>query len=73
MPESPALPSIELDELLERIALGHTLVDVLPAESYAAGHLPGALHLPLEALTEHAASRLPEKSQELVLYCAKDT
>ncbi len=44
-----------------------TLVDVRPPEEYAAGHLPGAINLPLSKLDEHLA-RLPQ-NREVVAYC----
>jgi len=44
-----------------------TVVDVRPPEEYAAGHLPGAINVPLSQLEEHAA-RLP-RDREVVAYC----
>ena len=55
-------------ELLERAKKGLvTVLDVRPAEEYAAGHLPGALNVPLDKL-ESFLSRLP-KRKEVVAYC----
>jgi rhodanese-related sulfurtransferase/DNA-binding MarR family transcriptional regulator len=44
-----------------------TLVDVRPVEEFEAGHIPGAVSLPLERLDELSAS-LP-KNGEIVAYC----
>lgn len=44
-----------------------TVLDVRPAEEYAAGHIPGAINVPLEKL-ESYLSRLP-KRKEVVAYC----
>jgi rhodanese-related sulfurtransferase/DNA-binding transcriptional ArsR family regulator len=44
-----------------------TVVDVRPPEEYAAGHLPGAINVPLSQMEEHAA-RLP-RDREVVAYC----
>lgn len=44
-----------------------TLVDVRPVEEYEAGHIPGALSLPLERLEELMGS-LP-RDGEIVAYC----
>ncbi|MDA8183270.1 MAG: metalloregulator ArsR/SmtB family transcription factor [Actinomycetota bacterium] len=55
-------------ELLERVRTGSVVVlDVRPAEEYAAGHIPGALSLPLE----HLEARLDEldPALEVVAYC----
>ena len=55
-------------ELLERAKKGLvTGLDVRPAEEYAAGHVPGALNVPLDKL-ESYLSRLP-KRKEVVAYC----
>lgn len=40
----------KLTELMEDEAAETVLVDVRPAEAYAAGHLPRAIHIPLPAL-----------------------
>ena len=55
-------------ELLARAKDGLvTVLDVRPAEEYAAGHIPGALNVPLDKL-EDFLSRLP-KRKEVVAYC----
>jgi rhodanese-related sulfurtransferase len=44
------------DELRDGLRNGKlTLVDVLPEESYASGHIPGAINLPIETLTWNLA------------------
>lgn len=55
-------------ELLERARKGLvTVLDVRPPEEYAAGHLPGAINIPVEKL-ENALGKLP-KRKEIVAYC----
>jgi rhodanese-related sulfurtransferase len=55
-------------ELLERVARGDCVVlDVRPAEEYAAGHLAGALSMPLEQL-ERRLAELP-RDMPIVAYC----
>ncbi len=49
------------------------LVDVLPAESYAAGHIPGALSLPLAEIPRCARDVLPDVDAEIVVYCGSFT
>jgi len=54
-------------ELLRRVRTGGVVVlDVRPAEEYAAGHLPGAVSVPLEELAARL-SELPDA--EVVAYC----
>jgi rhodanese-related sulfurtransferase len=55
-------------ELLERVRQGRvTVLDVRPAEEYRAGHIAGALSIPLRELK----ARIKElsRSREIVAYC----
>jgi len=64
----PGLEPVDRDTLRERVLSGAvTLLDVRPKEEYQAGHIPGALCVPLEELEEHLAM-LPN-DQEIVAYC----
>ena len=55
-------------ELLERVERGDVLVlDVRPAAEYAAGHIPGAVSIPLDEL-EARLGELPA-NREIVAYC----
>jgi rhodanese-related sulfurtransferase len=59
---------VDQEALLARIRRGEvTLLDVRPEEEYHAGHIPGALSLPLAEL-EHRLSALPRR-REVVAYC----
>ncbi len=63
-----ALDPIGRDELVRRIDSGEVmLLDVRPVEEFAAGHIRGAVSIPLEAL----AARLDELPMdlEIVAYC----
>jgi rhodanese-related sulfurtransferase len=56
------------EELLKRVRLGEVVVvDVRPREEYDAGHIAGAVSLPLDEL-EQAIPHLPEHV-EIVAYC----
>ncbi|HEX9802059.1 MAG TPA: metalloregulator ArsR/SmtB family transcription factor [Gammaproteobacteria bacterium] len=44
-----------------------TVLDVRPPEEYAAGHLPGAINIPLRDLEKHLLDLDP--SHEIVAYC----
>ena len=60
--------SIDGDELLRRVRNGEvTILDVRPAEEYQAGHIPGALSVPVADLR----ARLEElpKGRDFVAYC----
>lgn len=63
-----AMEPIEGDELLRRVRKGEvTVLDVRPPEEYAAGHIPGALSIPVREL----ATRMKElpKGRDVVAYC----
>lgn len=63
-----SLEPVSVAELAGRIREGLvTVVDVRPAEEYAAGHLPGAINLPVSKIDEQLA-QLP-RNREIVAYC----
>ena len=56
------------EELLARSRAGAvTVLDVRPREEYRAGHIPGALSVPLEDLEQQIAALPP--GREVVAYC----
>ena len=62
------LEPVPAAELLERARKGLvTVLDVRPPEEYAAGHLPGAINIPIDQL-ESALGKLPRR-KEVVAYC----
>jgi rhodanese-related sulfurtransferase/DNA-binding transcriptional ArsR family regulator len=63
-----AMEPIERAELLDRVSRGEvTVLDVRPREEYAAGHIPGAVSVPLGELAGYL-DRLP-RDREVVAYC----
>ncbi len=64
----PETEQVDRDELLRRVRAGDVVVlDVRPAEEYAAGHIPGAISIPLPELAQRLAE-LPA-DREIVAYC----
>jgi rhodanese-related sulfurtransferase len=62
------LEPVSREALLERVHRGETtVIDVRPAEEYAAGHVPGAVSVPLPELRERLGE-LPT-GVEIVAYC----
>jgi rhodanese-related sulfurtransferase len=60
--------AIDREELLSRLARGEVvLIDVRPAEEYAAGHIDGARSIPLAELKQRIAELPPDT--EIVAYC----
>jgi rhodanese-related sulfurtransferase/predicted transcriptional regulator len=63
-----ALEPVSRDELVERAGRGDVVIlDVRPREEFAAGHIPGALSVPLDEL-DAALARL-RKRTHVVAYC----
>ena len=63
-----SLEPIPRSELLDRVRDGLvTVIDVRPPEEYAAGHVPGAVNIPLSELEEKLAEL--GDAQEVVAYC----
>jgi len=62
------LEPVDKRRLVERVRAGEvTVLDVRPAEEYRAGHIPGAVSIPLGELKKRLGS-LP-KHLEIVAYC----
>lgn len=60
--------AVDLDDLRRRSVTGEIVVlDVRPAAEFAAGHLPGAVHIPLDDLPDRLGE-LPT-DREIVAYC----
>ena len=63
-----AMEAVEGEELLRRVRDGEvTVLDVRPSEEYRAGHIPGALSVPVSELK--ARLRELPKDREIVAYC----
>jgi rhodanese-related sulfurtransferase len=66
--ERGAMEAVQSAELLRRVRDGEvTVLDVRPSEEYRAGHIPGALSVPLPELKKRLAE-LP-KNRDVVAYC----
>jgi len=67
------IATISRDELNEKIKRGDkfTLVETLPQTAFEHAHLPGAINLPPDKISEMAPELLPDKNADIVVYCAK--
>jgi rhodanese-related sulfurtransferase len=59
------------DEARSMVEDGAQLVDVRVAHEWGAGHIPGAIHLPLEELAERSGEL--DRERPVVLYCRGGT
>ena len=63
-----AMEAVDANGLMERLAEGSVVVlDVRPEEEYLAGHVPGALSVPVDSL--EATLQVFPKDKEIVAYC----
>lgn len=64
--------TITRDELKAKLERGErpTLVEALPEQYWLHSHLPGAINLPHDAVDALAPTLLPDRSAEIVVYCA---
>lgn len=62
---------VSAEEVLAQLDAGHEfhLVDVREESEWAAGHLPGAIHLGKGILERDVEKRIPDVAAEIVLYC----
>jgi sulfur-carrier protein adenylyltransferase/sulfurtransferase len=54
----------------EQVTNGATVIDVREPEEWAAGHIPGAVHVPKSYLETRIEGAAPDRSGHVILYCA---
>jgi rhodanese-related sulfurtransferase len=66
------VPFMAMDEVSKRLQRGDgdlVLLDVRERDAYAAGHIPGALHLPRGQIELRIDEILPDPTRRIVVYC----
>src|SRR3954470_10553757 len=61
------------DRLETKASKPFTLVDVREKDEVRAGYIPGAVHIPRGFLEMQAEQKLPNKADEIIVYCAGGT
>jgi len=69
------MKTITTKELKEKIDSGEgfKLVDVLSKESFDSRHVPNSINIPGSEIDERAPKELPDKDEEIIVYCASST
>ena len=68
--DETAVPRLSVAELKKALDAGQALIiDVRDSRSFADGHLPGAINIPLEQIQQSLA-RLKGSRKVIVAYCA---
>ena len=60
---------VSVEETLERIKAGATLIDVREDNEWQAGHAKNAVHLGRGIIERDIVGKFPDKRAELILYC----
>lgn len=67
-------PEISRDEIRARVGdASLALLNVLPHEAFAAGHIPGSISLPVAEIPGRAHTLLLDAAQDIAVYCASPT
>ncbi|HTA35047.1 MAG TPA: molybdopterin-synthase adenylyltransferase MoeB [Solirubrobacteraceae bacterium] len=61
---------VDPSEVAELMHEGVAIIDVRETEEYTAGHLPGAKHVPRSYLETRIEGVVPDRSSQVILYCA---
>jgi rhodanese-related sulfurtransferase len=65
---------ITLEELQRRLGDGSlAIVNVLPLPAFEESRIPGSISLPLAEIATRADKVLPDRTREIVVYCANPT
>jgi sulfur-carrier protein adenylyltransferase/sulfurtransferase len=64
------IDEVEPAQARELASNGAVLVDVRETEEFAAGHIPGAKHVPRGYLESRIEGAVPDRSKHVILYCA---
>ncbi len=72
--EARFAPDISREEIQARLGEpSFVLVNVLPHEAFAAGHIPGSINLSVAEIPWQARDVLPDPSRDIAVYCASPT
>ncbi len=66
------IPEMTIQEVHDYLKKGETpvLLDVRGLDEWERGHLEGAIHVPRGRLESDVEAKVPDKSREVVVYCA---
>jgi len=71
MATSSGVGTISLREAADLLGGDTVFLDVREPNEWELGHVPDALHVPRAQVAERAALELPDRSREIVVYCAR--
>ena len=68
----PRIKETNVDEVKRRMDRGDRrfkLVDVREESEFAAGHIPGAMHISKGVIERDIEAKVPDPAHEIILYC----
>jgi phage shock protein E len=65
----PKIAADQLSERLDKKDAGLVVLDVRTPEEFAAGHVPGAVNIPYDQLSNRIAEITHAKNKDVVVYC----
>lgn len=71
-PQKDGVKAVSYDQFVKIRNSGekYFLLDVLPPESYAKGHIEGASSFPMETINKDSAEKMMPKGSSVITYCA---
>ncbi len=63
--------SIKAEQALKDAGNGAYIVDVRTDDEYSQKHIKGSVHIPVDNVETELEKRVPDKSSEIIFYCAK--
>ena len=67
--EYQTISAAKAKEMISDLSTYTVIADVRRPDEYNLGHIKGAVNIPLGQLKEKAKELLPDKKQEIILYC----
>lgn len=64
-----SISPLQAMQMLQDIATYTVVIDVRTSEEYRPEHIRGAVNIPLDLLEEKIAASVPDRQQEIILYC----
>jgi rhodanese-related sulfurtransferase len=65
----PNIREISVEDTLEKVKNGTTLIDVREDNEFAAGHAANSVHIGRGVIERDIVHKFPDKNEELILYC----
>lgn len=69
-PPTPDVPEVSIDQAEQMIGKGAVALDVREPNETAEGIIPGAVLIPKDDVQETISRAVPDRAEQIVVYCA---